>query len=118
MDTARAELQQRLTVQGEGFRDRVGAVGRVDGVTDDLQTVRVGHFATAPGTEIFSVAAEHDDRRVLALKDVDAVLLIGRHPADHPEGLPGGQFEEVADHLVGIFTGADLCHFRFPPKKS
>ena len=36
MLAARAELQERLAVQGERLRDRVGAIGHVDGVPDDF----------------------------------------------------------------------------------
>ena len=110
------QLQERLAVQGERFRDRVGAVGRVDDIADDFQTMRVGDLATAPGAQVLAVAVENHDRRILALKDVNAVLRIRRHPADQPEGLSLGQFEEVGDQLVSVFARADLCHAVFLPE--
>src|SRR5438270_8906083 len=110
-----AERELDLAVQGEGFRDRVRAIGGVDRVADDLQAVRVGHLVAAPGAEILAVAVEHDDGRVAALEDIDAVLCVGRYPAYQSKGLAVGRFEEVADHLVGVFAGANLCHCRVPP---
>ena len=113
VDAALTELHQRFAVEGEGLGDRVGAVGRVDRVADDLQPVRVGDLAAAPGAEIFAVAVEHHDRRIPALEHVDVVLRIGRHPADQPERFAVGRFEEIGDQLVGVFARADLCHCRF-----
>ena len=117
MNAALAELQKGFAVQRERFRDRVGAVGGVDGVADDLEPVRVGDLARTPGAQVFAIAIEHHDRRVLALEDIDAVVIIGRHPADQPERLSVGQFQEIADQLVGVFACAKLCHRRLPPEK-
>ena len=85
VDAALAELQQGLAVQGERLRDRVGAIGRVDHVTDDLQAVRVGDLAAAPGTQIFPLAVEDHNGGILALEHINAVPPIGRYPADQPE---------------------------------
>jgi len=87
---------------------------RVDGVADDFQTVRVGDLAAAPGSQILAIAVKDHDRRVLALKDVDPVLLVGRDPTDQPEGLPWRQFAEIADQLVTVFAYTSLCHAAFP----
>jgi hypothetical protein len=46
-----------------------------------------------------------------------AVLRIGRHPADQPERLSLGQFEKIADQLIGVFAGANLRHCCLPPGK-
>src|ERR1700720_289436 len=117
MLAARAELQQYLAVQGKRLRDRVGAIGGVDDVTDDFQTVRVGDLTAAPRTQVLALAVEHYDRRVLALKYVNAVLRIGRHPADQPEGLSRWQFAKTPDQLIGVFAGANLGLCCFPPEK-
>src|SRR5271166_2960933 len=82
---------------------------------DDFQTVRVSDLAAAPGTEVLPVAVEDHDRRILALEHVNAVLRIRRHPADQPERLPGRQFAEIADQLVGVFIRLSLCHAVFLP---
>ena len=71
---ALAEFQQWFAIQRERLRDRVGAIGGVDNVVDDLQAMRVRDLAAAPGAEVLPVAIEHHDRGVLALEDVDAVL--------------------------------------------
>src|SRR6516162_6749105 len=118
MPAARSELQQRLAVEGERLRDRVGAVGRVDRVADNFEAMRVGDLTAAPSAEVFAVAVENHDRRVLALEHINAVLRIGRYAADQPEGLPGGQFAEIVDQLVGVFACADLCHCCLPPVKT
>jgi hypothetical protein len=97
MLAALAELHERLAVQRERLGDRVGAVGGVNGIADNFQTVRVGDLAAAPGAEILAVAVKDHDRRVLALEDIDAVLRIGRHPTDETKGFPGGQFAEITD---------------------
>src|SRR5207302_8005495 len=110
MPSRGAELEYHLAVQGERLCDRVGAVGRVDRVADDLEAVRIGDLARTPVAEIFTVAVEHHDRRISALKDIDAVLRVGRDPADQPEGLAGGRFEELADYFVAVLAGADLRH--------
>jgi hypothetical protein len=110
MPTRRAELQRHLAVQGERLCDRVGAVGRVNRVADDLEAVGIGDLARTPGAEIFTVAVEHHDGRVSPLKDIDAVLRVGRDPADQPEGLAVGRFEEIADYFVAVLAGADLRH--------
>jgi hypothetical protein len=74
MRAARPELQERLAVQVERLRDRVRAVGGVDDIADDFQTVRVGDLTAAARAQILALAVEHYDRRVLALKYVNAVL--------------------------------------------
>ncbi len=43
------------------------------------------------------LAVEDYDRRIPALEHVDAVLRIGRHPADQPERFSVGRFEKIAD---------------------
>src|SRR5262249_24321018 len=80
------------------------------------QTVRVRDLAAAPGAQIFALAVEDHHRGILALEHVNAILRIGRHPADQPERLSVGQFEEIADLLVGVFARPDLCHGCLPPK--
>src|SRR5262249_8125465 len=71
---------------------------------------------TAPGAEICTLAVKDHNWGILALGHIDPVLRIGRHPANQPESLAGGQFEKIADQLVGIVTRADLCHCRSPPE--
>src|SRR5580700_10956096 len=117
MDAALAERQQRLAVQGERLRHRVAAIGGVDDVVDDFQPVRVGDLAAAPRAQVLAFAVEHHHRRILALEYVDAVLRVGRHPADHPELFSRRQFGKIVDHLVGIFARANLCHGCLPPGK-
>ena len=116
MHAALAEFQQGFAVQRERLRDRVGAVGGVNDVIDDFQPVRVGDLAGAPGGEVVAVAVEHHHRGVLALEHIDAVLQVGRHPADQAEFFPVGEFEEVADQLVGVVACADLGHCWFLPR--
>ena len=118
MPAARAELQQGFAVERERLRDRVGAVGRVNRVADDFQTVRIGDLAAAPGAQVLALPVEHHDRGILALEDVNAVLRIGRHPADQPKGLSGRQFEEIGDQLVSVFTSAKLCHAVLLPENA
>jgi hypothetical protein len=110
-----AKLQQNLAVQRERLRDRIGAVGGVDDIVHDLQPVRIGDLTGAPCAQVLSVAVEHHDRGVLALEDVDAVLRIGRHPADQAEPFSVGEFEKIADQLVAVWASADLCHCCVPP---
>jgi hypothetical protein len=117
MHAALAQLQEGLAVQGKRLRDRVGAIGRVDDVVDDFQTMRVGDRAAAPGAQVLALAVEDQHRGILALEYVNAVLRICRHPANQAERLSGGQFEEIADQLVGVFARADLCHCCLPPGK-
>jgi hypothetical protein len=115
MHAALAELQQGLAVEGERFCDGAGAVGGVDDVIDDFQPVRVGDLAGAPGAQIGAVAVEHHHRRVLALEDVDAVLRVGGYAADQAEPFSVGEFEEIADHLIGAVACAGLGHCCVPP---
>jgi hypothetical protein len=115
MLTGGTERQLDLAVERERFRDRVRAIGRVDGVADDFEAVRVGHIPRPPRGEMPAVAVEDDDRRVPPLKHIDAVLIVGRDPADEPERLAVGRFDEIADDLVGVFASTDLCHCRLPP---
>src|SRR6266496_1937662 len=68
-----------------------------------------------PGESFGMVSRVATDSRILALEYVDAVLRVGRHPADHPERFARRQFRKIADQLVGIFARADLCHCCFPP---
>src|SRR3984893_8151929 len=115
MDAALTELQEGLAVQGERFRDRVGAIGGVDNIVDDFQTMRIGDRAAAPGAQVLPLPVEYHHRGILALEYVNPILRIGRHPADQPEGLPGGQFEEIGYQLIGIGARANLCHCCPPP---
>src|ERR1700736_1661947 len=57
---------------------------------NDLQAVRVGNLAAAPGAQVLALAVEHHDRGILALEHVDPILRIGRDPAGQPKGLSGG----------------------------
>ena len=107
----RAEPQQDLPVEGERLRDGIRTIGGVDDVVDDFQAVRVGDLAGAPGAEPGAVAVEDDDRRVPALEDVDAVLTVGGDAAYQAETLAIWEFEEIADHFVGVGLG----HCCFPP---
>src|ERR1700674_1940258 len=72
-------------------------------------------LAGAPGSQVGAVGVEHDDRRVFALEDVDAVLRVGGYEADEAEFLAVGEFEEVGDEVVGVVACAELGHWCFPP---
>ncbi len=51
------------------------------------------------------LAVEHDDGRVAALEHIDAVLVVGRDPADQAERLAVRRFEEIADNVVFVGHG-------------
>jgi hypothetical protein len=85
---AGAENHQGLAVQSVLQGHVVVAVGQVDHVIDDAETVGVGDGAAAPGAEVVAVAVEHDDGWILPLKRVDAVLRVGGHRAHLTEGPP------------------------------
>jgi hypothetical protein len=114
MDPAFANDLERFAVQREGHRDRVGAIRDVNDIVDDGHAVRVGNGADPPGLEVVAVAVEDHDWRVGTLKDVEAVLSIRRHRADHPKRLPSRELREVLDELVGIFACANCRHVDCP----
>ncbi len=74
MHTAPAELQEGFAVQRERLRGRVGAIGGVDHVVDDFQTMRVRDLTAAPGAEVLPLAVEYHHRGILALEYVNAIL--------------------------------------------
>src|SRR5215510_1167333 len=79
---ARAEDHQGLAVQRELEGDVVVAIGQIDHVVDDGDPVWVPDGAVTPRGQIFAVAIEHDDRWILSLEGVDAVLRVGRDRTD------------------------------------
>jgi hypothetical protein len=108
-----AQHQQRLAVEGKRHGDGVGAISRVDDVVYDLHAVRFLHGADAPAAEVVPVAIEYHHRRIFALENVNAILRIGRNPADYAEGFALGHFGPIADHFVGMPARADLFHCCF-----
>jgi hypothetical protein len=110
MDAAFANHLQGLAIQGEGYGDGVRPIRDIDNIVDNSHPMRVCDSANAPAVEIIAIAGEDEHGRVLALKDVEAVLGIGCYRADNAKRLPSGELGIVLEKFVSIFACANLCH--------
>src|SRR5437870_3456896 len=71
-----------------------------------VDAVRVDEAPLAPAVEEIAFAVEHEDRRILALVEVHAVLRIHGHVADVPGRESAGSFPEGADDVVHVIAHA------------
>ncbi len=122
MLTRGTERQLDLAIERERLQRPESRNGsrRVDRITDDLQPMRVGGYVPGPPrAEMLAVAVEHDNRRITPLKNVDAILIVGRDPADESQTAHAvGRFDKIAGLPRRCIFREPSCAIVFflPPK--
>jgi hypothetical protein len=107
-----ADLQQHPAFEGhvtDGVIAVVGAPQRV--IRRDMDAVRAGEQALAPGSQEIAGAIEDDHRMLAAAEDIDVVAAIDTDRGDLAIGPSGGKRAPVLDHFVAVRS--ILQHFRW-----
>ena len=103
-----AEGHQQFTLEAEllhGVADIVGEEHVVVGV--DVDAVRTGELAIAPGADEVAVGIEDDQGFIAAIENVDAVLRIGGDAGDVDVVVSAGHLAEAGDGAVLEIAFAD-----------
>jgi hypothetical protein len=72
-----------------------------------VDSVGVQELTITPGSEQAAISVEDQNRRVLALVNVDPVARISGHVGGVAQGYPLGKFPEGMDHLINVVTRTD-----------
>ncbi len=107
---APTELHQRLPFEGERNANGIGTIGGVADVIYYLEAMRLLHRTSAPSAEVIALAVKDDDRRILALKHIHAILRVGRDPTHDAERLSGRHLGPIGNSFVSVITATRCCH--------